>query len=103
MARDAADTLEEVCRAAGFEILAKHSQMVPPGESIHEIGTCRMGDDPKTSVLNKWNQTHDIKNLFVADGSSFVSGGPQNPTLTISALAMRVSDYMAEQMRKGNL
>lgn len=103
MARDAADTLEEVCRAAGFEILAKHSQMVPPGESIHEIGTCRMGDDPKTSVLNKWNQTHDVKNLFVVDGSSFVSGGPQNPTLTISALAMRASDYMAEQMRKGNL
>jgi choline dehydrogenase-like flavoprotein len=103
MARDAADTLEEVCRAARFELLAKHSQMVPPGESIHELGTCRMGDDPKSSVLNKWNQTHDIKNLFVVDGSSFTSGGSQNPTLTISALAMRAADYMAEQMRTGNL
>jgi choline dehydrogenase-like flavoprotein len=103
MARDAADTLEEVCRAAGFEILAKHAQMVPPGESIHELGTCRMGGDPKTSVLNKWNQAHDVKNLFVVDGSSFTSGGSQNPTLTISALAMRAADYMAEQMRAGNL
>ncbi|HEY6987735.1 MAG TPA: GMC family oxidoreductase [Bryobacteraceae bacterium] len=103
MAQDAADTLEEVSRAAGFEILAKHPKMVPPGESIHELGTCRMGDDPKTSVLNRWNQTHDIKNLFVVDGSSFTSGGSQNPTLTISALAMRSADYMAEQMRAQNL
>ena len=62
-----------------------------------------MGNDPKTSVLNKWNQCHDVKNLFVVDGSSFVSGGAQNPTLTITALAMRASDYMAEQMRMGNL
>ncbi|MFL6416483.1 MAG: GMC oxidoreductase [Bryobacteraceae bacterium] len=62
-----------------------------------------MGDNPKTSVLNGWNQSHDIKNLFVVDGSSFTSGGPQNPTLTISALAMRASDYMVEEMRAGNL
>lgn len=103
MADDAMNTLEELCRASGFEVMAKHSRMVPPGESIHELGTCRMGHDPKTSVLNKWNQSHDIKNLFVIDGSSFVSGGPQNPTLTITALAMRASDYMAEQMRAGNL
>ena len=103
MARDAMNTLDELCHAAGFEVLEKHDQMVPPGESIHELGTCRMGDDPKTSVLNKWNQSHDMKNLFVVDGSSFVTGGSQNPTLTILALAMRASDYMAEQMRSGNL
>lgn len=103
MARDAMNTLDEACHAAGFEVLAKHSQMVPPGESIHELGTCRMGDDPKTSVLNKWNQAHDTKNLFVVDGSSFVSGGPQNPTLTIAALAMRASDYLAEQLRTGSV
>jgi choline dehydrogenase-like flavoprotein len=99
MADDAMNTLDEVCRAAGFEVLAKHAQMVPPGESIHELGTCRMGDDPKKSVLNKWNQSHDIKNLFVVDGSSFVSAGSQNPTLTILALSMRAAEYMAEQMR----
>ncbi len=103
IAKDAMNTLDEVCHSAGFEVLAKHSQMVPPGESIHELGTCRMGDDPKKSVLNKWNQTHDVKNLFVMDGSSFVSGGSQNPTLTILALAMRASEYMAEQMRAGTL
>ncbi|HKD09795.1 MAG TPA: GMC family oxidoreductase [Bryobacteraceae bacterium] len=103
MARDATDTLAELCGDAGFDILEKHDRMVPPGESIHELGTCRMGDDPKTSVLNKWNQSHDIKNLFVVDGSSFVVGGSQNPTLTILALSMRAADYMAEQMRAGNL
>jgi choline dehydrogenase-like flavoprotein len=77
--------------------------MVPPGESIHELGTCRMGADPKKSVLNQWNQSHDVKNLFVLDGSAFASGGSQNPTLTIMALAMRASEYMAERMKKGEL
>lgn len=59
-----------------------------------------MGDNPKTSVLNKWNQSHDIKNLFVVDGSSFVTGGSQNPTMTILALSMRASEYLAEQLKK---
>jgi choline dehydrogenase-like flavoprotein len=54
-------------------------------------------------VLNKWNQSHDIKNLFVVDGSSFVSAGWQNPTMTINALSMRASEYLAEQMRQGNV
>src|SRR5580704_15238197 len=103
MARDAMNTLDEVCRAAGFEVIAKHPNMVPPGESIHEIGTCRMGSDPKTSVLNQWNQSHDIKNLFVVDGSSFVTCGWQNPTMTISALSMRASEYLAGEMKKGNI
>jgi choline dehydrogenase-like flavoprotein len=103
MAKDAVDTIAEVCRAAGFEVLHKNDKMNPPGYSIHELGTCRMGDNPKTSVLNKWNQSHDIKNLFVVDGSSFVTGGTQNPTLTILALAMRAAEYLAEELRKGNL
>ena len=62
-----------------------------------------MGNDPKTSVLNKWNQSHDVKNLFVVDGSSFVTGGYQNPTMTILSLSLRASEYLAEQMRIGNL
>ena len=103
MARDAMNTLDELCHAAGFEVLEKHAQMVPPGESIHELGTCRMGSDAKSSVLNQWNQSHDVKNLFVVDGSSFVTGGSQNPTLTILALSMRAAEYMAERMRKGDL
>jgi choline dehydrogenase-like flavoprotein len=103
MARDSMETAEEMCRQAGFEILAKHDRMVPPGESIHELGTCRMGDNPKTSVLNQFQQSHDVKNLFVVDGSSFVSGGVQNPTLTMVALALRSSDYLAEEMRRRSL
>ena len=100
-AREAVETAAELAETAGLEILARNSVPNPPGYSIHELGTCRMGNDPKTSVLNKWNQSHDIKNLFVVDGSSFVSAGWQNPTLTIMALAMRSSEYLAEQIRVG--
>ena len=103
MAKDAVATISEVCHEAGFEVLNGNDKMHPPGYSIHELGTCRMGDNPKTSVLNKWNQSHDIKNLFVVDGSSFVTGGTQNPTMTILALSMRASEYLAEQLRKGSL
>ncbi len=100
MARDARHMAEEMCRGAGFEILASHDEMVPPGESIHELGTCRMGTDRKTSVLNGFNQAHDVGNLYVVDGSAFVSGGAQNPTLTLMALAMRASEHLAEQRKK---
>ncbi len=103
MAKDSMQVAEELCHGAGFDVLAKHWEMVPPGESIHELGGCRMGENPKTSVLNAYNQSHDVKNLFVVDGSAFVSGGSQNPTLTITALAMRASEYLADQMRQGNL
>ena len=103
MARDAADTAAELAEAAGYEVLVKNYQPNPPGYSIHELGTCRMGDDPKTSVLNKWGQSHDIKNLFVVDGAAFTSAGWQNPTMTILSLAMRSSEYLAEQMRMGNV
>jgi choline dehydrogenase-like flavoprotein len=103
MAKDAIETMSELCRACGWEVLQSHEQMFPPGYSIHELGTCRMGDDPKTSVLNKWNQSHDIKNLFVVDGSSFVTGGSQNPTMTIVSLSMRASEYLAELMRRGDV
>jgi choline dehydrogenase-like flavoprotein len=103
MARDAVDTSIAMAEAAGFEVLSKNYDPNPPGYSIHEVGTCRMGDDPKTSVLNKWSQSHDIKNLFLVDGSSFVSSGWQNPTMTIAALAMRASEHLAEEMRQGNV
>ncbi len=103
MARDAVDTTIALAESAGFEVLSKNYDPNPPGYSIHELGTCRMGDDPKTSVLNKWSQSHDIKNLVVVDGASFVSSGWQNPTMTIVALAMRASEHLAEEMRKGNV
>jgi choline dehydrogenase-like flavoprotein len=101
--RDAANTIEELFHEAGWEIICKTDEVNPPGYSIHEVGTCRMGDNPKTSVLNKWSQSHDIKNLFVVDGASFVTCGWQNPTMTILSLSMRASEYLADQMRLRNV
>jgi len=73
------------------------------GHSIHEMGTVHMGSDTKTSVLNQFNQSWDVKNLFVMDAAAFASGTHKNPTLTIMALSMRSSDYMLEEMKRGNL
>jgi choline dehydrogenase-like flavoprotein len=73
--------------------------IAPGGRIIHELGGVRMGDDPKTSVLNKWCQAHDCRNLFVADGAPFVTQADKNPTWTILALAWRTADYIAEQRR----
>jgi choline dehydrogenase-like flavoprotein len=70
------------------------------GQIIHEVGTCRMGDDPKTSVLNGYCQSWDVKNLFVTDGAPFVSNADKNPTLSILALAWRTTDYLLDQLRK---
>ncbi len=102
-AKDAADTAEELFKAAGWDLISKTDKFYPPGYSIHEVGTCRMGDNPKSSVLNKWNQSHDIKNLFVVDGACFVTCGWQNPTMTILALSMRASEHLAEAMGKGEV
>jgi choline dehydrogenase-like flavoprotein len=103
MANDAVEVGSAVAEAAGFEILSKNAVPNPPGYSIHEVGTCRMGDDPKKSVLNKWCQSHDHKNLFVVDGASFVSSGWQNPTMTILSLSMRASEYLAGEMNRQNI
>jgi choline dehydrogenase-like flavoprotein len=101
--RDAANTAEELFHEAGWEIISKTDKVNPPGYSIHEVGTCRMGDNPKKSVLNKYCQSHDMKNLIVADGASFVTCGWQNPTMTILSLSMRASEHLADEMKKGNV
>lgn len=74
-----------------------------PGRIIHEVGTTRMGDDPSRSVLNKYNQAHDVKNVFVVDGGAFVSQADKNPTWTILALSMRASEYIVSELKKQNL
>ena len=74
-----------------------------PGTIIHEVGTTRMGSDPRTSALNGFCQAHEAKNLFVCDAGPFVSNPDKNPTLTINALGWRTSDYIAEEMKKGNV
>lgn len=74
-----------------------------PGRIIHEVGTTRMGDDAKRSVVNKFNQAHDVENLFIVDGGPFVSQADKNPTWTILALSMRASEYIIDQMKKQNI
>jgi choline dehydrogenase-like flavoprotein len=99
--------LADVVVAAAEMLEAIGARNVRPRAGLrgqaHEVGAARMGTDPKTSVLNPFLQTHDIRNLFVLDGSSFCSVGWQNPTLTIMALAVRATDYMQEQLKKGEL
>lgn len=72
-------------------------------DSLHLMGTCRMGNDPKTSVVDRWNRSHDVRNLFIVDGSSLVTCGRQQPTETIQALAFRCADYIAQQAKQGGL
>jgi choline dehydrogenase-like flavoprotein len=103
MARDQIETLKEMAHAAGFELTRENADLAPPGLCIHEVGTARMGSDRKTSVLNKFNQSWDVGNLFVTDGASFVSAGCQNPTLTMMALTVRACDYIVDQYKKGDL
>jgi choline dehydrogenase-like flavoprotein len=75
----------------------------PPYPSTHNLGTNRMSANPEDGVVNKWGQTHDVKNLFVSDGSVFTTGASENPTLTIVALALRQADYIASEMSKADL
>jgi choline dehydrogenase-like flavoprotein len=74
-----------------------------PGEIIHEVGTTRMGDDPTTSVTNKFNQLHDADNVFIVDAGVFVSQADKNCTWTIMALSWRASDYIIEQLKAQNI
>ena len=103
MCADMAATAKEMFEEAGFEITGSTAEIHTEGWSIHELGTARMGNDPKTSVLNQFQQSHDVKNLFVVDGSSHVSASCQNPTWTIMALAWRSCEHLADELRKGNL
>jgi choline dehydrogenase-like flavoprotein len=103
MMTDMAASIDEMLHAAGAEDITISQEPLPEGWSIHELGTARMGNDPKTSVTNSYGQTHDVKNLFVVDGSIFVSAANQNPTWTILALAMRGSRYLVEEMKRGNI
>ena len=100
MMKDAAVTGAEMLEAVGARNIMVNSSVAMPGMAIHEVGTARMGDDPKKSVLNPYNQTHDIENLFVADGSCFVSSACQNPTLTMMAITCRACHHLIERFRK---
>jgi choline dehydrogenase-like flavoprotein len=100
---DGAKRTDSGTKNAGNEPAGRPYGISEGGEIIHELGTVRMGDDPKTSALNKHCQAHDVKNLFVGDGACFVTGPDKNPTLTITALSWRTSEYLIDQARKGEI
>ncbi|QRQ99617.1 GMC oxidoreductase [Dyadobacter sandarakinus] len=103
------DTFEEIIHALGGVATGSkpgadsNYGIAAPGRIIHEVGTARMGDDPKTAALNKFSQAHDAKNVFVVDGASFVSQADKNPTWTILALSMRTSEYIINQVKQKNI
>jgi choline dehydrogenase-like flavoprotein len=109
-AKDMQETFRAIVEAMGGEYRTKTAidgqypyGIQEGGKIIHEVGTARMGADPKTSVLNGYCQAHDVKNLFVTDGASLVTNPDKNPTLTILALSWRASDYLLDEAKKGNL
>ena len=103
------DTFENIIGAMGGVPMgdkpdaSKNYGLEAPGKIIHETGTVRMGNDPKKSALNKFQQAHDVKNLFVVDAAPFVSQGDKNVTWTILACSMRTSEFIIEEMKKKNL
>lgn len=103
MQEDMRNDAGEMLEAAGYKNVTVRSEGYNMGNSIHEMGTARMGADPKKSVLNKYNQVHACKNVFVTDGSFMVSSGCQNPSLTYMAFTARAVDHAVSELKKGNL
>ncbi len=103
MVKDMAESAGEMLEVAGAKSIRTYVRPSVPGWAIHEVGIARTGSDPKKSVLNQFQQTHDIKNLFVMDGAGFTSSACQNPTLTIMALCVRSCDYLMGEMKRGNI
>src|SRR5690606_29676273 len=103
MRRDMANDAAEMLEAAGFKNVRTYDDEIGVGLGIHQMGTARMGHDPKTSVLNKWNQVHACKNVFVTDGSCMTSASCVNPSLTYMAITARAANYAVEELKRRNL
>jgi choline dehydrogenase-like flavoprotein len=103
MIKDYMEQVSEMFTKAGFTNVRTHDNHRNPGNDIHEMGGVRMGKDPKTSLLNKWNQLHHCKNVFVTDGACMTSTSTQNPSLTYMALSARAVDYAVKQSKAKNL
>jgi len=103
MLQDMAVTAAEMLEAAGAKEVSTYVQDNPPGLTIHEMGTARMGRDPATSVLNAHNQAHDVKNLFLTDGACMASSANQNPSITYMALTARAAEFAVNAMNRGEL
>ncbi len=103
MRRDMATAAAEMLEASGAKDVSPFVEAYVPGEGIHEMGTARMGSDPRTSVLNRFNQLHDAHNVFVTDGACMTSSASQNPSLTYMALTARAVDHALQELKKGHL
>jgi choline dehydrogenase-like flavoprotein len=103
MQKDYEEKAEEMFSNIGIQNIRFNGSMSFPGNANHEMGTARMGKDPKTSVLNKWNQMHAVKNVFITDGSSMASSSCVNPSLTYMALTARAVDYAVSELKKQNI
>jgi len=103
MRKDIQASIQEMLTVTGFTNISTYSRLHPGGSAVHEMGTVRMGRDPKTSVLNGYNQMHEVKNVFVTDGSCMTSSGTANPSLTYMALTARACDYAVSELKKGNI
>ena len=103
MSKDIASQAAEMLAAAGAKGIDVRQKITPPGLAIHEMGTARMGRDPKTSVLNEHNQAHEAKNLFLTDGACMASSSCVNPSLTYMALTARACDFAVSEIKKNNL
>jgi choline dehydrogenase-like flavoprotein len=103
MTEDFLETATEMMTRAGVKNIWKRDSKQAPGLDIHEMGGARMGNDPKTSILNGWNQMHACKNVFVTDGACMTSTGTQNPSLTFMAITARAANYAAAQLQNGNI
>ena len=101
------ETIKEIVHNIGGHMLWENGGsdygLLTPGEIIHEVGTTRMGNNPKKSVVNKYEQLHDAKNVFIVDGGPFVSQADKNPTWTIMALSWRTSEYIIDELKKQNI
>ncbi len=100
---DFIEQMTEMYTKAGFRDIHATDSKQAPGLDIHEMGGVRMGNDPKTSLLNKWNQLHTCQNVFVTDGACMTSTSTQNPSLTYMALTARAADHALRELKKGNL
>jgi choline dehydrogenase-like flavoprotein len=103
MREDMLNDAVEILEAAGVKNVQKRDGDGTMGRGIHEMGTARMGRDPKTSVLNGWNQVWDAQNVYVTDGAAMTSGACVNPSLTYMALTARAADHAVSELKKGNL
>jgi len=103
MIQDFFEQFTEMYSKAGFTNIRTNDNNRRPGNDIHEMGGVRMGKDPKTSLLNKWNQLHECPNVFVTDGACMTSTSTQNPSLTFMALTARAANYAIKQMKKGEI